>query len=108
MLQGKFKIIRTDGTEEIFNLKPTIQRVKLAIGAVTIDTVMIGKNPANGPPETVMIVDDIGTGFIGVERVGPTKPVNEKATVLYHSVCRSGTPHQIHGDVAICNDRDFG
>jgi hypothetical protein len=35
------------------------------------------------------------------------KPVNQKATALYHAVCRPGTLHQIHGDVVIVSDRDF-
>ena len=111
MKRGQFKVIRTDGSEETFDIKPNIQRVKAAICAETLDTVRIGKNPANGSYETVMLVDDIGTGFVGTgpdaERVGPTKPVNAKATALYHSICRPGTTAQIHGDVAICNDLDF-
>ena len=103
MTRGQFKVIRTDGSEEVFNVRPTIQRVKLAIGCDTIDTVRIGKNPANGPPETIMMLDDIGAGFGGSK----PKPVNEKATALYLSVCRPGTTAQIHGDVAIVNDEDF-
>ena len=103
MTPGKFKVIRTDGTEETFNIKPTIQRIAQAIGANTLDTVSIGKNPANGPPDTIMFVDDIGAGFEGSK----PKPVNPKATALYRSICRPGTTASIHGDVAICNDEDF-
>ena len=107
MQPGKFMVIRVDGTEETFNIKPTIRRVSQAIGAPSLDTVRIGKNPLNGPPETIMFVDDIGSGMSGGQRVGKTKPVNIKATELYHSICRPGILGKIYGDVAICNDEDF-
>jgi hypothetical protein len=35
------------------------------------------------------------------------KPVNPKATALYHAICKPGTLHSIHGDVAIVHDGDF-
>lgn len=110
MERGQFKVIRTDGTEETFAIKPTNKLVKLAIGAETLDTVTLSRS-GRGMAETIMLLDDIGTGFVstgfGFRRVGPTKPVNDKATKLYWSVCKPGTTHQIHGDVAICNDEDF-
>ena len=34
------------------------------------------------------------------------KPVNAKATALYHAIYRPGTVHQIHGNVVILNNRD--
>lgn len=62
------------------------------IGADIIDTV----NLRDG---RVMLVDDDGhQKFL---------PVNERATELYHSVCKPGTTHKIVGDVAICLDEDF-
>lgn len=103
MKPGQYKIIRVDGTEQIIERKPTIAAINGWLGCDTLDTVMIGKNPANGPPETVMFVDDIGAGFEG----STPKPINPKATALYHSICRPGTTASIHGDVAIVNDMDF-
>jgi hypothetical protein len=107
MERGKFKVIRTDGSEEEFLLKPTIRRIMQVICAQTLDTVRIGKNPANGPPDTIMMVDDIGSGFCGTERVCPTKSINERGTALYRSICKPGTTASIYGDVAIVNDEDF-
>jgi hypothetical protein len=47
----------------------------------------------------IMIVDDLGH---------PKElPVNVEATVLYHSVCRPGTTHEIRGDVAVTLDENF-
>jgi hypothetical protein len=94
MEKGRFKIIRTDGTETDIEGKPTIRDLYAAIGCTCADTVTLDHKK-----RTVMFVDD--TGMID------GKPVNGKATALYHSVCRPGTLHQIHGDVAIVNDRDF-
>ena len=37
----------------------------------------------------------------------PRKPINEKATALYHANCRPGTTHQIVGDVVIVPDEDY-
>jgi hypothetical protein len=92
-----YKIIRTDGTEETIDKRPTIDGISEAIHCATLDTVNIGR--ANGTDE-VMLVDDSGalTG----------KPVNEKATELYHRICKPGTTWEIRGDVAIVRDRDFG
>jgi len=42
---------------------------------------------------TVMVVDD--TGMLD------GKPTNNKGTQLYRGICRPGTLHHIHGDVAI-------
>jgi hypothetical protein len=103
MRRGEFKVIRVDGSEEVFHIWPTLTLVKAAIGCETIDTIRIGRNPANGSPATVMLVDDIGAGFEGSK----LKPVNERATALYHSVSKPGNPHSIHGDVAIVNNEDF-
>jgi hypothetical protein len=46
-----------------------------------------------------MYVDD--TGMID------GKPINAKATALYHARCKPGTVHQIHGHAVIVNDKDF-
>jgi hypothetical protein len=61
--------------------------------------VCLSFNQRNRLPETVMLVDD--TGMID------GKPINPKATALYHAICRPGTMFSIHGDVAIASDRDF-
>lgn len=92
--QGTFKIIRTDGSEEFFNEKPTFPRVLKEIGADCIDTVTLDRNASQ-----IMVVDD--TGMID------GKPVNAKATALYLSICKPGTNYAICGDVILVNDRDF-
>ncbi len=48
-----------------------------------------------------MAVDDLGHVRV------PPKPVNAKATQLYHANCLPGTTHQIVGDVVIVLDDDF-
>jgi len=37
----------------------------------------------------------------------PDKPINPAATALYHGICKPGTTHAIHGDVAIAVDAEF-
>lgn len=90
---GEYRIIRVDGTEEFHEEKPTIRALSRIIGCDTVDTVNLRRD------SNIMVVDD--TGMID------GKPVNPKATEIYHSVCRPGTIHAIHGDVVIVNDRDF-
>jgi hypothetical protein len=92
--RGEYLIIRVDGSEEVVTGKPTLEKVYAAIGCECIDTVLLDR-----ASETLMMVDD--TGMID------GRPINAKATKLYHSVCRPGTVHSIHGDVAIVNDGDF-
>lgn len=86
-----YKIIRVDGTETVHEGKPTIHEITRLIGCDGLDTVTIDRKRL-----TVMFVDD--TGLID------GKPVNAKATALYHAVCKPGTVWQIHGDVVIVND----
>ncbi len=100
---GQYKIIRVDGTETIVDKRPTIAVIADWIGCESLDFVRIGKNPANGPRQTTMAVDDIGAGFEG----SAPKPINPKATALYWSICVPGTVECIHGDVVIFNDEDF-
>lgn len=92
--RGTYLIIRVDGSEETIEKHPFLKTICKQIGCDCIDTVLIDRKS-----ETVMIVDD--TGMVD------GKPVNAKATELYHAICKPGTPFSIHGDVAICNDRDF-
>lgn len=92
--QGEYRVIRTNGLEELHEEKPTLDRIHKAIQCDTFDTITLDHNK-----EIVMLVDDTGM----VDR----KPVNPKATALYHSICKPGTVWQIHGDVAIVNDKDF-
>ncbi len=88
------QILRVDGSEESHVATGrTIAAIERLIGADCLDIV----NLRDG---RVMLVDD--TGMVD------GKPVNPKATELYHSVCRPGTPFSIHGDVAVANDADFG
>lgn len=92
--RGTYKIIRVDGSETMVSEKPTISKITRAIGCGCIDTVILDRRA-----RVVMIVDD--TGMVD------GKPVNPKATELYHGICRPGTVFSIHGDVAICHDGDF-
>lgn len=87
-----YKIIRTDGTEETRDERPTHHAIREAIHCDTLDTVNLG--------HATMYVDD--------NSVAAGKEVNEKATKLYHSVCKPGTTWQIRGDVVVTRDRYFG
>lgn len=91
---GEYKIIRVDGTETMHEGKASIGIIERAIGALCLDTVILDR-----AAEQIMLVDDTG--------MSDGKPVNPKATALYHSICKPGTVHAIHGDVAIVNDGDF-
>lgn len=104
-------VIRTDGREEdhaVPNGSGALPAIYRLIGCDTIDTV----NLRDG---RVMLVDDNGWDTRFEERpyggamipVRPRKPINAKATTLYHGVCVPGTTHQIVGDVAIAWDREF-
>jgi hypothetical protein len=93
--RGEYRIIRVDGTETLIEEKPNLRTITKAIGAECIDTVCLDKRTRT----QIMVVDD--TGMID------GKPVNSKATALYHAICKPGTVYAIHGDVALCNDEDF-
>jgi hypothetical protein len=92
--RGQYKIIRTDGTQTLHTGRVSIPEIKRLIGCDCLDSVTL--NPRR---TTVMLVDD--TGMLD------GKPVNRKATKLYHSICEPGTVHQIHGDVVIVSDTSF-
>jgi hypothetical protein len=87
-------VIRANGTETLHQGKPSIKEIQRLIGCSGLDTVTIDRHW-----QTAMFVDD--TGMID------GKPVNPKATALYHAICKPGTVHCIHGDVVICNDGNF-
>lgn len=107
----QIQVIRTDGTEEIHEAK--FEDIEKLINASFLDTV----NLRDG---RMMLVDDNGYettteekpafgNYAFIVELKPKKakkPVNEKATKLYHSVCVPGTTHQIVGDVAIVVDKD--
>lgn len=88
------KIIRVDGTEVALDKPLSISEINNLIRANGLDAVNMRDRGRH-----VMMVDD--TGMID------GKPVNAKATALYHSVCRPGTTHPICGDVVIVLDEDF-
>ena len=90
----KVKIIRINGATEEHDVPrhSAIREIRKLIGADCLDSV----NLRNGD---VMLVDD--TGMVD------GKPVNPEGTKLYHGVCRAGTVHRIHGDVAVARDADF-
>jgi hypothetical protein len=95
--RGVYVILRVDGAVERYEEKPTIRKVSRAIGADTLDTVILKRHGDH--PTVVMMVDD--TGMLD------HKPVNPKATDLYLGICKPGTIWSIHGDVAIVHDGDF-
>jgi hypothetical protein len=92
--RGEYKVIRVNGEETIYEEKPTIRKIELAIDAECLDMVILDFRL-----KQVMCVDDTG--------MCDGKPVNPKATELYHAICKPGTLHCIHGDVVIVNDGDF-
>jgi hypothetical protein len=97
--RGTWKVIRVDGTEELKKGKPTLDLIYKAIGCECMDTVCLRNKWDRSDDQILMAVDD--TGMVD------GKPVNPKATELYHSVCKPNPIYSIHGDVAICNDEDF-
>ena len=83
----KVHIIRADGTEESVEAKHS--EIADLIGADCLD----GFSLRDG---RYVWVDDMGHAA--------EKPINVKATKLYHGICKPGTTHQIVGDVAIIED----
>lgn len=90
------KLIHVDGTEQDLPGPQTIDQICRLIGCDTIDVVRLRHL---GDPVQVMCVDD--TGLID------GKPVNPKATALYHQNCHPGVTNPICGDVAVVPDEDF-
>jgi hypothetical protein len=95
--KNTWKVIRTDGTEEVFPGRAFIRSIEKAIGANCLDSVTLTRHASRA--QIVMMVDD--TGMID------HKPVNPRATELYLAVCKPGTVYSIHGDVALVWDGDF-
>jgi hypothetical protein len=93
---GTWKVLRVDGTEETFEQRPHFRDIYKAIGCSSCDSVNL---PQENGELIVMLCDD--TGMLD------HKPVNPKATELYHTRCMPGTVHAIHGDVALVVDSDF-
>lgn len=91
------RLIRTDGTITVLDAPQSIQDVCRLIGADALDVVRLRHL---GSPAMVMLVDD--SGMID------GRPVNPEATKLYHANCVPGTVYQIHGDVVVAPDGDFG
>lgn len=107
----KITVIRTDGSEEehVIISNDVFKKFDELINADCLDTV----NLRDG---RVMLVDDHGweskmvdkgNGVFEMQTIKARKPVNEKATALYHAICVPGTTHQIVGDVIIAWDKDF-
>src|ERR1700722_13965548 len=92
---NQYRLICADGSETTFPGRPSFDEIRRLIGCDTLDTVTIDRRR-----QTVMFVDD--TGMID------GKPVNAKATALYHTICKLNTIHQIHGDVVIVKAGGFG
>ena len=88
------KIIRVNGEEIELDSPKNVNQIAALIGAGLLDTVLLADRLH------VMLVDDNG--------IGKQLPVNAKATIHYHEKCIPGTTAQIHGDVVIVPDSDFG
>lgn len=90
------RIIRTDGAEVPFDRRHTMSGIAQLLGCDLLDIVKLRHL---GIPLQVMLVDDAS--------MVSGKPVNAKATALYHANCKPGTTSPICGDVAIVFDEDF-
>jgi hypothetical protein len=117
-------VIRTDGSEEehVLPAAEYWKWITSLIGAAVVDTVSIYRHKAACERfrmrMPVMVIDDHGYDVEVVQHarahvveienrpVRALKPVNPKATALYHAICRPGTTHEIVGDVAILDDED--
>lgn len=87
----KVKVIRVDGAEEEHKLEDhDFAGIERLIDAQGLDHFSLRKTGQ------IVWVDDIG--------FWRKKPINPKATLLYHSTCRQGTTQPIVGDVAITDD----
>lgn len=101
-------LIKTTGEVIPLEGKLSMEQIEKLIGAAWLDFVTLTRKD----PIWLMAVDDLGWETETVQHEGgielrPTrarKPVNEKATLLYQSVCAPGTTHQIVGDVVIMQD----
>lgn len=89
------KLIKADGSEQEFEHPLTMPDITKMIAASCLDAVALKHL---GQPLHVMMVDDTG--------LCDGKPINEKATELYHLNCRPGAG-PIAGDVVIVLDEDF-
>jgi hypothetical protein len=109
------RVLRVDGREEEHTVLKAraVRAINDLIGASSYDCVGLRDTCSFGD---VMLVDDDGWECVTVEHgpghiefkpVAARKPINERATQLYHAVCLPGTTHQIVGDVAICWDKDW-
>jgi hypothetical protein len=108
-------VIRADGTESVVPMlkgTPPTEQAALLIGADMLDFVRIGLLEGT---DLVMAVDDNGWEYEVVQHneqhfehraIKARKPINQRATELYHEICKPGTTHQIVGDVAIMHDGD--
>ena len=98
-------IIRTSGAEE----KVELRNESLLYDLLHVELKAECLCTVNLHDGRFMYVDDLGYETEAVEQpygielraTKARKPVNKKATELYHSVCVPGTTHQIVGDVAI-------
>jgi hypothetical protein len=109
----KAQIIRCDGTEEVHDV-PTFDAIEVLIGAggKGLDHVNLrhGRTmfvDGSGYDTETVSEDRGGVAYVQLKPVRANKPVNPKATALYHATCKPGTTHQIVGDVAIVTDADF-
>src|SRR5882724_10147543 len=107
-------IIRTDGKEETHDLTDSEvnysafrRELCKLLDADTFDIVILRDG-------RIMYVDDNGWQIEHITKPGLTrkvpvranKPINQKATELYWSICKPGTTHKIVGDVAVVKEME--
>lgn len=108
----KRQLIKTDGTIVDLPQRLSMSEIAKLIGADTLDTVILHHM---GHPLHVMCVNDKGYETQVVESAACVElrpmrallPLNQEATRLFLANCRSGTTHQIVGDVVVVPDSDF-
>ena len=93
----KVTLIKTNGEESVHEM-PKLSMQKM-YELANLDNFHDCFDTVNLRDGRIMMVDDGGHR--------KQRPVNQKATELYHAVCIPGTTHQIRGSVVICNDADW-
>jgi hypothetical protein len=115
--RGTYLIVRTDGTEVLVHEKPTGAKIREAIGADTLGTVILTWAHRH-VADLVMSVDnngyetqtvDHGNGRIELVPRRARLPVNRRASELYWATCKPEYygAYQIVGDVVLARDQDF-
>lgn len=85
-------ILHADGRREDFDRPLSLDEVFAALDDAIPNTVRL-------PDGRLMLCDD--------NAIAKRLPVNHEAPRLYHSACRPGTTHQIHGPAVVVLASDY-